>query len=213
MTTASTPSTPRRGGGIRWDQLVWGGGLLVFGVAWFVDVAARVSVPYAVVAAATLIAVGLALPLAPPGDRGGVFGLGLVLTVVVLAGTIIGPAVDPTVVGRGIGGFEVRPADATQLRERYEHGVGDVEIDLRAVRVATPTAVAADLGVGDLVVRVPAETAIEVDGDVGIGEIVVFGDQRGGVGVTVHRRDGPSSETRVLRLDTSVGIGRVEVTR
>lgn len=210
MTAASSP---RRGGGIRWGQLVWGGGLLVFGVAWFVDVAAGVSVPYPVLAAATLIAVGVALGLAPADERGGVFGLGLVLTVVVLASTIIGPAVDPTVVRRGVGDVEVRPTDVTQVRERYEHGVGDLEIDLRAVRVGSPTAVAVDLGIGALVVRVPPETAVEVDGDVGVGEVVVFGDQRGGVGVTVHRQDGPPSETRILRLDASVGIGKLEVTR
>lgn len=206
-------STPHSRDGIRWGRLVWGGALLAFGVAWFVDVVAGVSVSYAVVAAATLVAVGLALPLAPPGDRGGVFGLGLVLTVVVLAGTIIGPAVDPTVVARGIGDVEFRPTDATQLQERYEHGVGNVAVDLRAVRVDSPTAVAVDLAVGDLIVRVPAETAIEVDGEVGVGEIVVFGDQRGGLGPTVRRRYGPASETRVLRLDASVGIGRLEVAR
>lgn len=206
-------STPRRRDGIRWGQLVWGGALLGLGVAWFVDVAAGLSVSYALVAAATLIAVGVALPFAPPGDRGGVFGLGLVLTVAVLAGTIIGPAVDPTVVGRGIGDVEFRPANATQLQARYEHGVGDVEVDLRAVRVGSPTAVDAELGVGDLLLRVPPETAVEVDGEVGVGEIVVFGDQRGGLGPTVHRWDGPPSETRVLRLEASVGIGRLEVTR
>lgn len=213
MTTAPSPSaadTPRR----RWGQLVWGTAMVALGLVWFLDVTTAVSVSYPAVAAVLLIGTGIALPLAPAGERGGVFGLGVLLTLVVLATTIAGPGVDPTTIGRGVGEVSVAPSGATQVQERYEHGIGDLSLDLRSVALPTETTdVDAELAIGTLVVRVPAEVAVEVTGEAGLGEVVLFGEQRGGAGVTLERRIGPAETARTLRLAVSVGLGRVEVTR
>ncbi len=210
MTAASAPPRRRIES---WGHLVWGAALVVFGVAWLLD-AGGISVSYPAVTAGALIGVGLAMPVAPPDDRGAVFGLGLLLTVAVLVSTVVGPAVNPTLVGRGIGELDVRPADAAQVQERYAHGVGDMVVDLRSVTLpAGLTAVRAELAVGDMTVRVPRDATVEVVGDVGLGEIVVFGRERSGVGPSVDQRVAGSEGAPTLRLTPSVGIGRIEVTR
>lgn len=213
MTTApSRPAaqTPPR----RWGQLVWGAAMVALGIAWFVDITTPVSVSYPALAAVLLIGVGIALPLAPAGERGGVFGLGVLLTVVVLATTIVGPGVDPTTIGDGVGDVTVTPSAATPLQARYEHGVGDLSVDLRTATLpAGTTDVDVELAIGTVTVEVPSEVTVEVAGEAGLGEVVLFGEQRGGAGVDMERRVGPSGASRILRLAVSVGIGRVEVIR
>lgn len=211
MSTA--PVTPRPHA-VRWGQLVWGGALLVIGVAWFLDVSVGLGVAYPIVLAGLLIAVGVALPLAPAHDRGGVLGLGVVLSIAVLASAIAGPAVDPFAVRRGVGNVTERPVAAAAVRDHYEHGVGDLSIDLRSLSLPPgETAVAAELAIGTLTIEVPPDVAVDVSGEAGLGVVEVFGQERSGVGPTLRTRTSATSDARSLEVDASVGIGRIEVTR
>lgn len=188
--------------------------MVALGIVWFVDITTTVSVSYPAVAAALLIGIGIALPLAPAEERGGVFGLGVLLTIVVLATTIVRPGVDPTTIGDGVGEVTVTPSAATPLQERYEHGVGDLSVDLRAATLPSGTTdVDVELAIGTAIVQVPSEVAVDVVGEAGIGEVVLFSEQRSGAGVELERRAGPADAARTLRLRVSVGIGRVEVSR
>jgi hypothetical protein len=72
----------------------------------------------------------------------------------------------------------------------------------------------ASVGIGDLVVRVPAGAAVELDAHVGVGDMAVLGLQD--EGLDVDRRlsvPGPTPDAPVLDLEVDVAMGRVEVVR
>jgi len=103
-----------------------------------------------------------------------------------------------------------RPASVENIRESYELGVGGLIIDLRDIDFAGSTVtMAAEVGIGELVVRLPEGVAAEVSGDVGMGSLEVGDWDRGGIGVEADLRLEGSGGTLVL--DSEVGIGVIEI--
>lgn len=208
-TTAPRPA-PLRRRGPSWGPLVTGGALLVVGVLWLAGAAGWYAVPWESAVAGVLLVVGAALlVLARAPGAGGLVGLGVVLAVVLVLQWAVGGA---TWRG-GTGDTTVRPQRVEDVRDQYRLGAGDLVVDLRDVRLpAGRRVVHADLGLGDLTVRVPRDAAVHVRADAGAGQLDVLGRTRDGLSpaLEVDRAgDGPS----LLDLDLSVGLGSVEVTR
>ncbi|HZD81179.1 MAG TPA: LiaF domain-containing protein, partial [Actinomycetota bacterium] len=159
---------------------------------------------------AVLIALGLALVVAAPrgGSQGGPIALGIVLTLILLAGTVV----DVPFRG-GVGDRTYRPS--TVADHTYELAVGKLTIDLSrsGVPVAVPdhVVIRAHVGVGQLVVVVPARFgSVDVRARAGIGQTDLFGQTQDGFGVE-DRSPVTNDAGPLLRMDLSVGIGRVEV--
>lgn len=197
-----------------WSRLLWGLALVGLGGVWLLDTTGAIELTFPRMIAVALIAVGLTVPFVPVREHGGVIGLGVLLTVVALITVVIGPAVDPSLLRHGAGDVTVTPASTAQLQDRYEHGVGDLTVDLRQLTFpAGTTSTEVRLGAGQVRVRIPEDVTVQVDGAAGIGDVVVLATKRAGVAPSFAGEVAGSSSERVLVLDVSVGLGRIEVTR
>jgi Cell wall-active antibiotics response 4TMS YvqF len=220
MTTAQAPVVrpgapprpPRRG--LEPARIVLGLLLTGWGVAWLLDAAGAFEVRLGALLAGTLVAVGLVLMLdADRRSHGWLVVLGIALTVVLAASaTTSGLDVNP---GAGVGDRVVRPLTVAELATTHRLDVGNLTVDLRdaVLPEAATTTVAARVGVGQLVVRVPPGVPLEVHGQAGIGEVRAFGHTENGIDVDTTQHDGAGlvEATHRLRLDLRIGIGGIEV--
>lgn len=213
MSSAPLPVPEHARPPLAWGRFVWGLALLAAGAAWLLDAAGVADVSYARVLAVALIGIGLVVPFVPAHEHGGVVGLGIVLTLLALVTVVAGPGADPTLLRHGVGDVRVAPVTAVQVHERYEHGIGDLVVDLHRVELPSgTTSTSVRLGAGQVRVRVPHGVQVHVDGRAAIGDVVVGSAKRSGVAPTFTGRLGTGPSTRVLDLDVAVGLGRIEVT-
>ncbi|HWW52711.1 MAG TPA: LiaF domain-containing protein, partial [Acidimicrobiales bacterium] len=117
----------------------------------------------------------------------------------------------PRGLGDGIGNRTFQPQSGAELQRNYRLGIGHLVVDLTHLSSAG-TPVGARLGIGKLVVLVPADAAVRVHEHVGMGNAEVFGGRQGGVSVDRTNVD-PAGGQVQFNLDLSVGIGQVEVDR
>jgi phage shock protein PspC (stress-responsive transcriptional regulator) len=112
-----------------------------------------------------------------------------------------------------IGEREYQPTATSEIQDRYELGIGRMAIDLRGIdwdRERAPVPVEADLGVGELVVIVPADVCVTPDLHVGAGEIETGSRMLDGADldedVASTAVAGPS-----IALDAEVDVGSLRV--
>ncbi len=116
----------------------------------------------------------------------------------------------------GVGERTVRPAASGALEPEYRLGAGDLVLDLRSVDLAAGSRrVEASVGLGSLVVLVPAGVAVVAEGTASVGEVDLFGQQEDGVRVQTSAVEEPLAGSQFpqpgrLYLDLAVGVGRVE---
>jgi len=167
-------------------------------------------VDVAVALAAGVVIVGAAIAVGAVTRRrvGGLVVLGLVL----LAAFGVA-AVTPVSISSGIGEKFEQPT--TSLQRNYELGIGDLALDLTQFPLQPgTTAVDASVGIGQLVITVPPDVALEIDARVGAGEVDVLGATDDGVGA--HRTvtlPGATTDAPVLDLEADVAMGNIEVRR
>lgn len=119
--------------------------------------------------------------------------------------------------GAAVGEAHWQPAAVADLQSSYDVGVGQATLDLTRLSSADLAGknLRANVGMGELSVRVPSDVRVEVRHRVGLGEVRVR-DVGGheivrdgaGVGGTETMGDGPT-----LVLDTQVGVGEARVER
>ncbi len=204
-----SPNPPTGPSGFQAGRFVFGALVVLAGLAWLLEVTDVWQVPWRVVLPVALIVLGIALVLASRtgSGTGGLIALGIVLTVVLAAGTVVDIPFE--------GGIGERVERPVVLSDRtYELAIGQLTVDLRRA-VPGPAAgeveIRARVGIGQLVVIVPAGIAVDVRARAGVGETTVFSEQHGGLGVDY--RTPQTAVTPVLRLDLSVGVGEVDVRR
>lgn len=181
----------------------------LFGLLAVLDV---YDVDLAAVLAAGVVVVGAAIAFGAITNRrvGGLVFLGLVLlSAFALA------AITPVSVGAGIGEKDERPTAVTELEPSYELGIGDLNLDLSGVTLpAGTTSVDASVGVGKLLVTVPADVALEIDAHAGVGSVDLLGARDDGA--DADRRitvPGSTPDAPVLDLEADIGIGDIQVLR
>lgn len=139
------------------------------------------------------------------GRPGGLVVLGLVVVPVLLLSRLAGGE-DFTSVGQ----IHHRPGSVEDIREAYRLGMGGLVIDLRDVDFAGRTVqVEAQVGIGEVLVRLPEGVAADVNGQVGMGALQVGDRERGGIGVEGDLSLEGLAGTLVL--DADVGMGQVVV--
>jgi hypothetical protein len=191
-----------------WGRLVAGALLILAGLAWLLDVSGVVDIRWQLALPVALMLVGVALlATARTGASGALMPVGVILTILLALSTVV-----PTQITAGIGERTHRP-DAAELADSYQLGIGSMTVDLRAVELTGDERVEAALGMGELVVIVPDDVAVEVEAQVGMGEAGAFGRTRSGVGVSLSDTFDDGDRAPTLRLDLSVGMGKIEVRR
>jgi phage shock protein PspC (stress-responsive transcriptional regulator) len=136
----------------------------------------------------------------------------LILPAIVLAlsaGAVAAAGID---LDGGVGDQTYRPVSATALDDRYELGIGKLELDLRDTPLpAGDRPLALDVGVGEARLIVPEDVCVATDADVGVGAVQIFDQDTGGVDVDVVDRLDAAADTTRLIVDADIGVGALNV--
>ncbi|MEO6606543.1 MAG: PspC domain-containing protein [Aeromicrobium sp.] len=140
------------------------------------------------------------------GHGGPLIALGLVLGLALAIGSAL-----PN--GR-IGEQRPDPTSAADVHAKYKHGVGLLELDLTGL--SDPTAllgrtIILDAGIGQTKVIVPQGLNVEIDSELKLGEISVFGRMAHGTDNEVNTAAAGAGEKLTIKIDQNVG--NIEVTR
>ena len=206
-----SPSPPRENSVL--GRVAVGFAVLALGVLGFFDTVIPGFHPdfhHYVALAAGVIGLGLVVG-AWFGRTGGLIVLGLVLVPILLLSRFAA-VTDITITEfTSPGQVHIRPGSVEMVDDSYELGAGELIIDLRDVDFDGRTVeLDAEVGVGEIRIRLPAGVAADVSGEVGIGTIRVGEREHGGVGVEGDfLLEGPEG---TLVLDAEVGIGQIVVT-
>lgn len=184
---------------------------ITVGVLVALDLVDGVDIGAQAILAGALLVVGLGLLVGAWFGRSrsliaAAIPLALVLTAVA--------AVDVPVRG-GVGERIVAPTSLAQVDSPYRLGMGDLRLDLRELPVAGgQVPIEASVGVGQLLVLVPADAGLEVTTHVHVGDIVTPDDRdTGGFDTDRTYRAAPQLGSPTYDLDLQVGIGQIEVRR
>jgi predicted membrane protein len=139
---------------------------------------------------------------------GGLVVVGLTLAALAVAVS----AIDVRLEGP-IGERTYRPAEADDVRSTYEMAIGDFELDLSDTALPSGvTEIEANLGIGDLLIVVPRDAAVEVDASASAGLVSVFGEESDGFDVERSVTEDADGDVSLL-IDAHVGLGDVRVVR
>lgn len=188
------------------SRVALGAILLGGGVLWLLSSLGVFDLSYGTWVGILLIGIGLAIALTP-GRHGLLTVLGIL---VLLAGMPIAVAGD--LVTGDVGEATEAPATPAEIA-KYEHGIGKLTIDLTASGLErADLEVEGRLGIGELLVLVPATATVVVDAKVGIGNVDALGAHEDGLDVELSERF-PGAGEQEIALDLEAGIGDVRVRR
>jgi phage shock protein PspC (stress-responsive transcriptional regulator) len=114
--------------------------------------------------------------------------------------------------GDGVGERTYHVRDAGNLRERYELGVGELDLDLSNLELPKgETHVDAHVGVGQLRITLPPDGRVRYETQANYGDVFAFGEE-------AHGRDNGLDGTygsgdRVLVVHATVGAGEIDLDR
>jgi phage shock protein PspC (stress-responsive transcriptional regulator) len=180
------------------------------GVVWLLDNNGTTHFTVAGVFAGGLCVVGVALIVSTWFGRArGLIPLGILLLLV----SIPAATIDVPITG-GTGKRDYFPVARSELRSKYEFGIGRLEVDLSKADLAGHTSrIRARLGIGEMVIDVPSTVQVVVRAHAGAGSITLFGSTDNGGWPADQTRTSPGTRSGVLYLDLRVGAGHVEVRR
>ena len=168
-----------------------------------------VDLPWSAVVSLVLIALGLALVVTARTRARStpLIALGAVLTIGLTVGS------SNIAIRGGIGDRVYRPA-LLQPVNSYRLGVGDLTVDLTAAPLTSGlTTVSARVGVGHLLVKIPAGAAVRAEVDAGFGNAEVLGERLDihGRSRDIFESDGYDDAPQQIRLILKIGVGQIEV--
>ena len=182
--------------------------LIAAGVLWLLSELGP-SVPWEFVLPAGILTIGvLILTVGRNGRTDGLIGLGILLSVIAVAGSVVAVPVPFSA-----GDRTEQPQSVEELEPEYSLGAGELVLDLRDLDLREVRTVRARIGLGDLLVRVPAGVSVTGNVRVGMGELVAFDEDRAGFAPELGLRQEGVPGSPTLDLDLSAGMGKIEVTR
>ena len=176
------------------------------GVIWLLEVSDTVDLDTGVWVGIVLVGIGIGVIASPSG------GARVLLIVLGLFVALVGGALAATDVefSGGVGDRTESPTSVDELDDPYELGVGRLELDLTELDLDEDTTVRAQIGIGQLVVTVPAARPVSVDAEIGAGDVDVLGEHDDGWNADVQteadRGVGPE-----LHLELEGGMGGIRV--
>ncbi len=182
--------------------------------------------PIALIALAAslgVVAAGIVVAGLSGRRSGGLAGIGILLTAVVLIGsTVHGAGVGSGQHNAAIGQFNWQPASRVQAERQYNLGLGQAELRLTDARIlpgattADPVRVTVRVGAGELILTTPQNVPTEVRVEMGAGQLLDAGDtikfdpgHRSGQHL-VTKEVGPAG-LPVLIVDVKQGAGEVQL--
>jgi phage shock protein PspC (stress-responsive transcriptional regulator) len=139
---------------------------------------------------------------------GGLVVVGLTLAALAIAVSVIDVRLEGP-----IGERTYRPAEADDVRASYEMAIGDFQLDLSDTALPSgETEIDANLGIGELLIIVPRDTAVDIDASASAGLVSLFGEESDGFDVERSVTDDAGGDVS-LRIDAHVGLGDVRVVR
>ena len=171
------------------------------GVAWLLGVA---------------VTTGLAVALVIIGGGIVMGGSRLLIVPALLIGGALGMAAVVDIPLSGPVGQQVwAPLSVADVDSPYELSVGEGTLDLSAIDLPAGERLTVDasVGIGQLVVLVPSDLALDVDTNVGLGDSQVLDIHREGVGLSTDQFDEQGAVGGTLVLHLQAGIGQIEVRR
>jgi hypothetical protein len=184
--------------------------LVTLGGLWLLDVSDVMSVTWTLVGSVMLIIIGaLLIAVARQDSHGGMIFLGIVLSAVVLLGSL---ASWPSWEG-GVGDTQISPNSVAELEAEYSWSVGNQQVDLSNLELPDgETEIAVRLGTGNMEIVLPEDADYVINWSVGLGNADIFDESHTGVS-----RDGSytsssfeDAESAII-LDVQLGIGNLEV--
>jgi phage shock protein PspC (stress-responsive transcriptional regulator) len=114
----------------------------------------------------------------------------------------------------GIGDREYRPAALSEMRDRYDIGMGSIDVDLTDVDLpAGRTDLGIDVGLGEAVVYVPRGACVTSDVNIAAGTADILDRDHDGIDVTFAEGATPPAGRPELHIDADIGLGAIEVVR
>lgn len=118
----------------------------------------------------------------------------------------------------GIGASQWHPAAPAQVKPRYRLAMGNLVVDLSAVNFKPGTTdVTATVGIGRVLVELPAGPSVSVTARSGLGNVQVFGQNDGGFDSAQTMQsagfDGAPGNSAHIVVDAEAGVGAVDVVR
>jgi hypothetical protein len=197
------PRQRRRGG----DRSILGLLLIGLGTLWFLEETGLLALSAETVLAALLMLVGLGLIFtARRGRRRWPIILGTVLTLVLIANS---NALSLPNMGN-VGEELFQPANAAELHNSYQSGVGTMTVDFRLLSAAdlAKRTIHVSHGVGQVIVLVPAGLSLHVEGSIGVGRLTLCGKRvAGGPGISGPHDYQSGASTPLLTLIIHQGVG------
>jgi phage shock protein PspC (stress-responsive transcriptional regulator) len=100
----------------------------------------------------------------------------------------------------------------TNVATSYVVGAGDATLDLTQLAPGRPVTITSSTGAGELLVLVPRGSAVDVHARTGAGRVLLFGNEKDGVGLDLRTHlAGSAAPPVTVTLDLQVGYGEVEV--
>jgi hypothetical protein len=202
--------TPETQDSVSPGTILFGLILLILGTLWLLDISDVISVTWTLVGSVVLILIGvLLIGAARHGSHGGMVFLGIVLSFVVLLGSL---ASWPSFEG-GVGDRAITPTSMDELESQYNWGVGSQQINLGDVQLPEGvTEVRVQMGVGDLEIIVPEDVAYQIDWTVGLGDAQILERNQSGVSLNgTFESDDYDTAGQQLSLEIQLGMGALEV--
>lgn len=169
--------------------------------------------------ACALIVLGLGIAISAVFGR---TGAGSIFLAVLTAALLAASAALPKDISTHWIRKDWTPTATAQLRKNYDLGTGVGTLDLTHLDLAKGQTVttSAEVGVGRLKVVVPKDATVNLNVDVGVGDIQLPGDDKKDVDVEPGKSKqvtlSPSTADKnggTFDLDLHVGVGQAEVTR
>jgi phage shock protein PspC (stress-responsive transcriptional regulator) len=159
-------------------------------------------------------------PAAPPAPSRRWPGRIFRAAVVLLAAGVVAAALVVTYafsafdlsLGDGIGERTYRVATTDNLRDRYDLGIGRLDLDLSSLELPKgDTHVDAHVGIGELRITLPQDVVVRYDTKATYGQVFAFGEESDGHNNGLEGEDGTGD--RILVVHASVGAGEVDLDR
>jgi predicted membrane protein len=191
---------------MRAGSIALGAVIAALGAIWLLEVSDTVDLDTGVWVGIVLVGIGVGVIASPRG------GARILLIVIGLFVALIGGALAATNVefSGGVGDRHESPESVDELDDPYELGIGRLELDLTELDLDEDTTVRAQIGIGQLVVTVPAARPVSVDAETGAGDIDVLGDHDDGFDAELQT-DADRGVGPELRLELEAGIGGIRV--
>ncbi|MGF1667295.1 MAG: PspC domain-containing protein [Acidimicrobiia bacterium] len=182
-------------------------GLITLGVMALLDNLGVANATFRHYVAAGIIVIGVGLLVGSVlGRARGLIVLGVIMTPVVLFSPITEFDFDET-------SLLYSPVTVADIQDTYSLPIGSMEIDLSGVDFdGGQVTVDAEVGMGELIITVPDDVAVEAYGNVGLGDVLVFGSNSAGMGDLGLRRS-VDGDNGTLIVEGRTDIGRVEIRR